>query len=133
VAERVVDGLEVVEVDEEQPDPAMAAVEGDQSLGQAVHERQPVGQPGDGVVKGLLGQGLLGQDLRSHVAGHAEGPDDAPFFVPQRQLGGRDPGVRTAAVRLPLDLGHHGLAAADNPLLVLEGGEGVLVAEEVEV
>ena len=28
VAERVVDGLEVVEVDEEQPDPAVAAVEG---------------------------------------------------------------------------------------------------------
>ena len=54
VAERVVDGLEVVEVDEEQPDTAMVAVQGCQGLGQAVHERQPVGHPGEAVVKGLV-------------------------------------------------------------------------------
>ena len=67
VTERVVDDFEVVQVDEKQTDPATAAVKGHQGLGKAVHEGQTVGQPGDGVVKGLVGQGLFGQDLRRNV------------------------------------------------------------------
>ena len=60
-------------------------------------------------------------------------PMIAPVVVSQRQLGRRDPGVRAVAEGLALDLRHHRLAGADDALLVLEGGGGVLVAEEVEV
>ena len=34
------------------------------------------------VVQGLVGQGLLGQDLRRHVTRDAEGADDTAVVVP---------------------------------------------------
>ena len=47
--------LEIVEVDEQHGDPPVGAVQRQEGLGQAVHQRQPVGQPGDGVVQSLVG------------------------------------------------------------------------------
>ena len=133
VAQRVVDRLEVVEVGEHDSDLAVAPVEGRQGLGEAVHQRQAVRQAREGVVEGLVGEGLLGDDLCGHVPGDAESPDHLAVVVPERQLGRRDPSVGPVVEGLALDLRHHRLAGADDPLLVVVGGPGVLVAEEVEV
>src|ERR1017187_4512699 len=53
--------------------------------------------------------------------------------VPQRHLRGRHPGVRLAAVGLQLHLSYDWLTRANNLLLVPEGSEGVLAAEDIEV
>ena len=84
-------------------------------------------------LESLLGQRILGPDLRRDVAGDPEGTDDPAALVPKRHLRGRHPRVRPAAVGLQLHLPYDRLAGADNLLLVPEGSGGVLVAEDIEV
>ena len=75
VAEVVVDRLEAVQVDEEQRDDTLAAVQARERLACAVHQQQPVGQLGERVVQSLL--------LEPHAVGDV--------------LGRRVPGVAIAA------------------------------------
>ena len=56
VPEAVVDGLELVEVDEQQPDRAGGAGLAGQRLPDAFHQPRPVRQPGQRVVPGQPGQ-----------------------------------------------------------------------------
>ena len=133
VAERVVDRLEVVEVDEQQRELPGLALEEGEGLGEPVAQRDPVGEPGHGVVERLEGERLLRDDLGGHVPRDPEGPDDLALVVAQRELRRRDPGVGAVAEGLPLDLADDRLAGPDDPLLVLEGRGGVRLAEDVEV
>ena len=82
---------------------------------------------------GLLGQCVLGPDLRGHVAGYAERADDLAVRVQQRHLGSGHPGVRPAAVGLPFHQPGDRLTGADDPLFVGERRGRVLAAEHVEV
>ena len=59
VAERVVDLLEAVEVEQQQRQRLAGARRGAQRLGQAVLEQQAVGQPGQRVVHRLMAQPAL--------------------------------------------------------------------------
>ena len=86
-----------------------------------------------GQLQGLLGQRLLGPDLGSDIPEGAEGADDLAVLVAERHLGGRYPGIRSAAVGLQLHLPDHRLAGLDDPLLIGEGGRGMLGAEDIEV
>jgi hypothetical protein len=81
----------------------------------------------------LVGQSVLGVDLRRHVARDPEGADYLALLVAKRALCGRDPGTGPVAERLLLQLSDHRLACADDPLLVSEGDSGVFLGEEVEV
>ena len=75
VPEVVVDGLELVEVDEQHRHRAVAAVHARERLARAIHQQQPVGQPRERVVQRLA--------LEPHAVGHV--------------LRGRVPGVAVAA------------------------------------
>ena len=77
VAEVVVDRLELVEVDEQHRDHAVAAVQSRQRLARAVHQQQPVRQAGQRVVQRLA--------LQPHPVGHV--------------LGGRVPACRRRGAR----------------------------------
>ena len=74
MTEVVIDGLELVEVDEEHRQDALGAVEAGDGLVCAVHQQHPVGQPGQRVVHRLA--------LEPHPVGHV--------------LGRRVPGVSVA-------------------------------------
>ena len=74
VAEVVVDGLELVQVDEQHRQDAFRAVQPRHRLMGAVHQQHPVRQPGEGVVHRLA--------LQPHPVGHV--------------LGGRVPGLAVA-------------------------------------
>jgi hypothetical protein len=64
VAEPVVDGLEVVQVQEQQHGPGLAAVGGVGHLLEPVGEQRPVGEAGELVVEGPMGERrLLGPEL----------------------------------------------------------------------
>ena len=133
MAQGVIDLLEVVEVDEQQPYASGLALEGHECLCEMVHQRQAVGQAGQCVVQGLMGERFFGRNLRGHVAGRSPGADDAPVSIEQRQLDRRDPGIGAVVVCLPLELCAHRLAGIDHALLVLEGGDRVRRAEDVEI
>jgi len=64
MAEGVVDELESVEVDEQQPDRAAACAGMGQGRAYAVAQRGPVGQPGERVLEGETVQGLVGKSPR---------------------------------------------------------------------
>ena len=59
VAEAVVDGLEVVEVDEQHGHPDAVAQRPRDRVADALVEQRPVGQVGDRIVEGLVGELLL--------------------------------------------------------------------------
>ena len=131
--ERVVDHLEVVEVDEQQGYATGAALQGQEGLGKPVHECGPVGQACHRVVQRLVGEGLLRLDLGGYVPRDAKGADDGSVVVSKGNLAGLHPGVRTVAEGLSLDLSKNRLAGSDDALLILEGGNGVGLAEDIEV
>ena len=74
MAEAVVDHLEPVEV-EEQHRHVVAPFAGPGPL-EPVGEQHPVGQPGEGVVQGLVGQRLLGLPLPFDQRAPLEGQAD---------------------------------------------------------
>ncbi|WRL63368.1 hypothetical protein U6N30_27080 [Blastococcus brunescens] len=71
VAQGVVDLLEAVQVDQQQGDLAVRPAGGGESLVEAVAQQLPVGQTGQGVVRGLvavpLGRGLQGLGLAAEL------------------------------------------------------------------
>ena len=83
VAERVVDRLEVVDVEEEDGEAAGLALERRDRLVEPVGQRDAVEQPGHRVVQRLVFERALRLDLSRHVAGDPEGPDDPPAAVAQ--------------------------------------------------
>ena len=123
----------MVQVDEQDRKPTRLPFQGGKSLGQPVHQGDPVRQSGHRVVQDLVGQSLLRLDLGRHIAGDAECPDDLAAFISKRHLGGRDPGIDSVVISLPLQLPHDRLAGADDPLLVVKGSSSMFLAEEVEV
>ncbi len=70
--ERVVDVLEAIEVEDRDRDPQLGAPRERQRVGEPLAEQPAVGQPGDGVVVGLVTQLLLDaialEHLREHLA-----------------------------------------------------------------
>ncbi len=95
VAERVVDGLEAVEVEVAQPDPATAAKLVRRRLqrhGQPLEEQVAVGQPGHRVV-------------------HLEVAQPGPQVVPLADVGHRQQRVAAVGERRDDDLGPYGAAA----------------------
>ena len=56
----VVEQLEPVEVEEQDPDPGPPAGGPGQRHGQPVEEQHPVGEPGERIVEGVTEQRLLG-------------------------------------------------------------------------
>ena len=69
----VVDGLELVEVEEEHGERFVAAVGSGQRLPQAIGEERPIGKPGQGVVEGLVLKLLL-ERLAVGDVGEEAGP-----------------------------------------------------------
>ena len=59
VAEGVVDRLEVVEVEEDDREPAAVATGAGDGVADALAEQRAVGEAGDGVVEGLVGELVL--------------------------------------------------------------------------
>ena len=78
VAEPIVDGLEPVEVDEQDGQHPVPAVEAAQRLTEPVHEQRPVGQRRERVVQGELGQGFGRLPMGRHVLGGARHPHRPP-------------------------------------------------------
>src|SRR5208337_3889028 len=81
----------------------------------------------------LLSGNLLVPELGRDIAGDPERADDLPPLIPQRHLGAQRPASRPAPVGFPLQLPDDRLAGADDLLLILAGGEGMLVAEDIEI
>ena len=106
VAGAVVDGLEVVEVHEQDGDGRGDAVGARQGVVEAVGEQGAVGQAGQGVVEGVVLELRLQLLLRGDVAG---GDDDGPDVGVGEQVG-------VDALHVPLAC-RRGAAAA--------GGDGV--------
>jgi hypothetical protein len=86
VAQPVVDGFEVVEVDEQYGGELVAAGEAAQGVFDAVEEQRAVGQAGEGVVEGLVGE--LGFEADA-FGGVAAGQDDAVDAGVAEQVGGQ--------------------------------------------
>ena len=133
VPERVVDLLEVVQVDVQDRKATRLPFKASKSLGKPVHQGGPVREPGHRVVQDLVSESLLRLDLCRHVAGNAERADDLAALVAKRHLCRRNPGTGSVVECLPLQLPHNRLAGADDLLLVLKSSSSVFLAEEVEV
>jgi hypothetical protein len=88
VAEGVVDGLEAVQVEKEHGDPAAVADGMGEGLIETVLEQRAVGQPGQGVVLGEVGNARFGSlalgDVRKnrHIVG---GPFERVAYRADRQ------------------------------------------------
>ena len=109
MSEGVVDGLEVVEVEEAHHErPRFAAVE---SVLRPLEEQRPVGQPGEGVVQGAVAQLVLEPTPVGDIAGVE---DQGVHGGLVEQVGDRRLGVAERAVRV--------LEAALDPDLVVDGG-----------
>ena len=70
VAEAVVDQLEAVEVEEEDPDRRAGAVRASQRVAERVDEAEPVGQAGERVVEDAVAQRLVGGVALDRVGEH---------------------------------------------------------------
>ena len=81
VAERVVDELEAVEVDVDEPDGAAAAPRARERLGEVLLEQRAVGQAGQPVVVGEVRDLALGLAALGDVDGRAQRTADAPVLV----------------------------------------------------
>ena len=78
VPERVVDLLEVVEVEEEHRERAVVAAPAGQRLARGLDEHRAVGEPGDGVVEGLVRELGLERLALADVAGVEQDAADVP-------------------------------------------------------
>ena len=110
VTEGIVDLFEVVQVDEQHRQPAGWRSRASSAWDSRSMQRDAVRQPGDRVVKSLIGERFLGLDLCCHIAGDAERADDPAALVAKRHLGGRNPGAGSVAKGLPLQLPDDGFA-----------------------
>ena len=120
VAEAVVDGLEVVEVDEQHGHPgAFAQVPGDR-VAHALVEQGPVGQVRDRVVERLVGELLLEGLALADVAAVEHDPADRAVV---EQVGVQDLEVAQAALLV-------GQQAVDHLVAARRGGAVVEPAQQ---
>ena len=95
MTEAVVDRLEVVDVEEHHPEPALLAPRAADRVTHPLHEQRPVGEIGDGIVEGLVGELLLEGLALADVAGVQ---DDAPHVLVVHQVGVQDLELAQVAV-----------------------------------
>ena len=86
VAERVVDVLEPVEVDEQHADATAAALRLRNRLRQALVQQQAIGQSGQRVARGHVLQPLLRLDPRRHVLHERQDRRDLAVGIEQRRV-----------------------------------------------
>jgi hypothetical protein len=98
VAVQVVDGLEAVEVDEEDGQGAVVAATDGQGLVDPVVEQGPVGEAGEGVVEGLVLAEAFQAGGQVAVLGHQGTVGQAPADGPDEGVGGH--GFEEVAVDL---------------------------------
>ena len=110
VAERVVDHLEPVEVEEQHRQRATSPAELGLGLDEAVHEQDAVGQPGQGVVRGLVGDHPLGlaplllegTPIQDQVRQRAEGLDPGELLSAEERRVAARPDQEGAGPQLDL-------------------------------
>ena len=115
VAERVVDRLEVVEVDEQHDDRVGLGPGDAQGVVHAVEEQRPVGEPGQLVVEGAVAELAFEVALFGDVA---ERGDDAVDGGAAEQVGDDDGGLAPLAVGVQqrrLELDRAAVAELDEP------------------
>ncbi len=114
VAVDVVDGLELVEVDVQHGDRAVAVARVGEGLGEPVGQVRAVGQPGQRVVHGHPDQ--LGLELEpvADVAGHDHGADQLAVVVGERGDAHRDLGQPAVAGTAQGVQVEHGDAVVDH-------------------
>ena len=125
VAEAVVDGLEVVEVDEQHSHPDAVAEGPRDRVADALVEQRPVGEVGDRIVEGLVGELLLERLALRDVAAVQDDPTDRGVA---EEVGVEDLEVTQAAVLVREQAVDHlgatgsagavGEAAQQTPLLI---------------
>ena len=98
MAEAVVDGLEVVQVDEHDADRRPPANRAHDRVLDAVGEQRPVGEARDRVVEGLVGELVL---ERLALADVAAVQDDAADVLVLQQVGVLDLELEPGAVAMP--------------------------------
>ena len=98
VAERVVDLLEAVEVEEHDRDLAGLAVGAGERLAEAVEQQHPVGQTGEVVVVDQMAQVLLAAPLVRDVTACAAVVREASVVVEHRDAAGAQPDVAAGTV-----------------------------------
>ena len=125
VSEAVVHGLEVVEVEKEHGEVGVGALHAGQGMLEAVLEERLVGQPGQGVVKGAVGELVLEHLAVGDVPEAVDPADD----LPPDALGPRE-SLDDAAVLERQDVGALALGAL--PDLLQPGHELVRVDQLVE-
>ena len=86
VAERVVDHLEAVEVEEQHRHVALLAARGHDRLVEAVLHEAPVGQPGERVVVRHVVDGALGVEALGDVLHQGSEADQLPGAVRERRV-----------------------------------------------
>lgn len=115
----VVDDLEVVEVDEEHAGQGGFAAAPEQGPLDPLEEEDPVGEPGEGVVEGPVGQLAFQFPLLRHVT---EGEDQAVDGVFVAQIAAAD-----------LDLQVRGAAVQQFPVVPgVDGGSGARVGQDAQ-
>ena len=95
VTEAVVDGLEVIEIDEQHGHPDAVAQRPRDRVADALVEQRPVGEMGDRIVEGLVGELLLERLALRDVAAVEHDPADRAVT---QQVGVEDLEVAQAAV-----------------------------------
>ena len=95
VPERVVDGLEVVEVQEQHGETAIGVAPAAERVFDAITEQRPVREVGDRIVKGLIGELLLELLTLGDVAQVDHDPADGGV---RQQVGEQTLGVQQATV-----------------------------------
>jgi hypothetical protein len=113
MARGVVDPFEPVEIAEENRDLPPVATRAAQGRAEAIHQKSPVGQAGEGVMQGRVGELLLGLHDVGHVTARADDLHDPAGLVPTEW---RDPAAEPApsAVDMP------GAESGEQHLTVLE-------------
>ena len=110
VAEGVVHRLEAVEVDEQDSHERVDAVLLQQGLLEPVEQQRPVGEPGEGVAQGQLGEGLLPDPDRLGqlpLVGDVAGQDDLRPATAEGEGRAADFDVDQRPVLLPVEPRRH--------------------------
>ena len=112
VADAVVDRLEAVEVDEEHAEVGLAPGRHVERVLQAVQEERAVGQPGEGVVEGLLHRLHRARIAEGEARVLGEGVEHAELGVVEGGARGRHRDERTGAGAVDVDRRRQGRLVA---------------------
>ena len=130
VAERVVDVLEAVEVDEQHADAAAAALRLRDRLREPLVQQQAVGQSGQRVARGHVLQAFLGLDPQRHVLHERQDRHDVAAVVEQARVVPLAPDRLPALAAVPREAGGARLLAAHEARQELGDGAAVFVVQQ---